>query len=130
MKKAANELTPGDILVDAMGNHHAVEDLIPLQDGRIFIETARIKMAPMGIQLLTVLSDEEHRKLEIEELEERGFRATKWWRAVSPVNGEVLAETSRPKDFKDLGITDIEGIKYYHCFERFDREWMPDTPDL
>ena len=127
-RKAAQELVPGDYIVDGTGYRHLIEDVIPLHDGRIFIEAGKLKLAPMGVQMIVVLSDEECAKLDAQILMDDGFEPTKLYKAVKEVNGEekLMAETSRPYDFVDLGLVDQPDIKFYRLYERKEYEWSRD----
>ena len=127
-RKAAYELVPGDYILDGTGAPHMVDDLIPLQDGRIFIDAGKLKLAPMGIQMMTVLSDEESAKIDAQILMDDGFEPTKYYKAVREVDGEeiIMAETSRPRDFVELGLVDQPGINFYRLYERKECEWSRD----
>lgn len=127
-RKAAQELVPGDYILDGRGTPHMIEDLIPLQDGRIFIEAGPLKLAPMGIQMIAVLSDEECAKIDAQILMDDGFQPTKYYKAVRQVDGEevVMAETSSPGDFVHLGLVDQPDIKFYRLYERKEHEWSRD----
>lgn len=127
-RKAAQELVLGDYIVDTNGERYMVDDLIPLSDGRIFIDAGRLKLAPMGIAMVPVLSDEECAKIDAQILIDDGFEPTKYYKAVRKVDGEevVMAETSRPRDFVQLGLVDQPGIKFYRLYERREHEWSRD----
>ena len=127
-RKAAYELVPGDYIMDGQGVPYMIDDLIPLQDGRIFIEAGKLKLAPMGIQMIAVLSDEECAKLDAQILMDDGFEPTKLYKAVKEVDGEeiLMAETSRPRDFVELGLDEEPGIKFYRLYERREHAWSRD----
>lgn len=58
---------------------------------------------------------------------QRGFQPGRWWKAID-VHGNLLAETSRPSDFVDLGLTDRSDVRFYHQYFRMDNEWIRETP--
>lgn len=64
----------------------------------------------------------------IEELEEEGFEAGRWWRAIK--NGVMMAETSDPSDFKVLGLMDDPEVSFRRIYSRTESTWVMETPDV
>lgn len=58
---------------------------------------------------------------------ERGFSPGLWWMA-SNTDGLVLAETSNPVEFVELGLMDRDDVKIYRQYLRSDVEWVRETP--
>lgn len=58
---------------------------------------------------------------------ERGFQPGRWWVAAQ-LDGTVLAETSRPADFKELELLDREDVRFYRQYVRTSEEWVKETP--
>lgn len=60
---------------------------------------------------------------EVKRALERGFSPARWVRAVA-LDGTLLAETSNPSEFRYLGLTDREDVRFYQMYTRTDEEWV------
>jgi hypothetical protein len=58
---------------------------------------------------------------------EEGFEPGRWWQAVNS-EGEILAETSDPDDFKDFGFLNKEGVTFRRLYARTERTWVTESP--
>lgn len=123
-RKAAQELALGDYIVDTNGERYMVDDLIPLSDGRIFIDAGRLKLAPMGIAMVPVLSDEECAKIDAQILMDDGFQPVKKWRAIC--DGQVVAKVDHVGEFVDLGLDRAKDVKFERMYEHTERVWSRD----
>lgn len=55
------------------------------------------------------------------------FTPTRWWRALGLVGGNVLAETSNPRDFKSLGLSE-SGAIFQRMYETRSSKWVDEKP--
>lgn len=56
------------------------------------------------------------------------FMPTRWWRALGLVGGNVLAETSNPRDFESLGLSDESGAIFQRMYEARSSKWVDEKP--
>lgn len=69
--------------------------------------------------------------VEFSDLNEQGlddkFDRSRWWRAIDR-DGDMMAETSNPKEFKHLGLTDIPGMKFQQLWLKTENVWVDTNP--
>lgn len=136
MKKQAVEVVVGDIILLG-GVNREIKEVVHLRyeenstDIRgVFVtfeelpgSSRMITFRPM--QILEVVNDvaDNRRRTLIAE----GFEPTSIWRAIK--DGKLLAETSRAKDFSDLGLINDPDVSFYRVYSRTERTLVEERPD-
>lgn len=66
---------------------------------------------------------------EIQDALDRGFEPGRLWIA-NVKEGETLAETSNPEDFRHLGLMDRDDVAFYRQYTQVISEWVKETPEV
>lgn len=66
---------------------------------------------------------------EIQHALDRGFEPGRLWQA-NDKEGNTLAETTNPKDFRHFGLLDRDDVAIFRLYTRTESEWVKETPEL